>query len=149
MDPSTVAGFVGAVVLALVGWIGKSAATVLRERARRREIATAGETEITKRREERPWALMEGRIDDLEGALDRLSGSNDKLRAENDRLRDERDKARTDCVDWQIEAHKASGALARIAELQQQCEQERLRHAEEIRGLREQIARLRRRRGDG
>lgn len=146
MEPSTVAGIVGAVVLALVGWIGKSAATVLRERARRREIATAGETEITKRREERPWALMESRIEDLEGALDRLSSSNDKLRAEVDRLRDERDRARTECVDWQIEARKAAGALARVTELQQQCDEERRQHQAEVAALRAELAKQRGRR---
>lgn len=129
MDTQAVAGIVGAVVIALAGWLGKSAATVLREKAKRREIATAGEVEITKRREERPWALMEERIDDLEEALGRLSASNDKLRTESDRLRDERDHARLQATDWQIEAHKASGALARIVELEDRLQRERADHA--------------------
>ena len=108
MEPSTVAGLVGAVVLALVGWIGKSAATVLRERAKLREITRASEGDIAKAREARPWTLMEARIEDLEEALERVSDANDKLHVENDRLRDERDHARLQATDWQIEARKAA-----------------------------------------
>ena len=137
MEPSTVAGLVGAVALALVGWIGKSAATVLRERGRLREITRAGETDTLKAREARPWSLMEARIEDLEEALERLSNSNQRLQAENDRLREERDKSRLECTDWQIEAKKASGALARVVELQ------RLAHHQTVERLSSEIRRLR------
>ena len=143
MEPSTVAGLVGAVALALVGWIGKSAATVLRERGRLREITRAGETDTLKAREARPWSLMEARIEDLEEALERLSNSNQRLQADNDRLREERDKIRVECIDWQIEAKKASGALARVVELQQQCEQERLAHHQIVERLTAEVRRLR------
>lgn len=136
MEPSTVAGFVGAVALALVGWIGKSAATVLRERGRLREITRAGDVDTLKAREARPWSLMEARIEDLEEALERLSNSNQRLQAENDRLREERDKLRLEATDWQIEAHKA-------AALKDQCEQERLAHHQTVERLSAEIRRLR------
>jgi chromosome segregation ATPase len=130
-------------VLAAIGWIGKSAATVLRERGKLREITRAGDVDTLKAREARPWALMEERIDDLEAALERVSDANDKLHAENDRLRDERDHARLQATDWQIEAHKAAGALARVTELQQQCEQERIAHQQIVERLSSEIRRLR------
>ena len=129
MEPSTVAGFVGAVALALLGWIGKSAATVLRERARRREITTAGEVEISKRREERPWTLMEERIDDLEAERERCAAIVARQSELIDRIRAERDEARVQATDWQIEARKASGSLARVTELEDRLQRERADHA--------------------
>lgn len=86
---------------------------------------------------------MEERIDDLEAERERLAAIVARQSELIDRIRAERDEARVQATDWQIEAHKASGAIARVTELQQQCEQERLQHAEEVRGLREQIAKLR------
>lgn len=136
METSTVAGIVGAVALALVGWIGKSAATVLRERGRLREITHAGDVDTLKAREARPWTLMEARIEDLEEALERLSNSNQRLQADNDRLREERDKLRLEAIDWQIEARKA-------AALKDQCEQERLAHRQTVERLSAEIRRLR------
>ena len=141
MDGSAYWTAVGAIAVAVIGVIGNRWLKAREERQSDRDFTTS----ITATREAQTWALMESRIEDLEEALGRLSNSNDKLRAENDRLREERDKARLDATDWQIEAHKASGAIARVTELQQQCEQERLQHAEEVRGLREQIAKLRKR----
>ena len=141
MDGSAYWTAVGAIAVAVIGVIGNRWIKAREERQSDRDFTTS----ITATREAQTWALMESRIEDLEEALGRLSNSNDKLRAENDRLREERDKARLDATDWQIEAHKASGAIARVTELQQQCEQERLQHAEEVRGLREQIAKLRKR----
>lgn len=129
LDSQTVAGLVGAVVLGLLGWIGKSAATVLRERAKRREITTAGEVEITKRREERPWALMEERIDDLEAERERCAAIVARQSELIDRIRTERDAARVEATDWQIEARKAGGALARVAELEDRLLRERADHA--------------------
>ena len=145
MEPSTVAGFVGAVALALLGWIGKSAATVLRERARRREITTAGEVEISKRREERPWTLMEERIDDLEAERERCAAIVARQSELIDRIRAERDEARVQATDWQIEARKASGALARVTELEDRLQRERADHAAIVERLTSEINRRGRR----
>ena len=141
MEPSTVAGFVGAVALALLGWIGKSAATVLRERARRREITTAGEVEISKRREERPWTLMEERIDDLEAEPERCAAIVARQSELIDRIRAERDEARVQATDWQIEARKASGALARVVELEERIARERADHSAIVERLTSEINR--------
>ena len=145
MEPSTVAGFVGAVALALLGWIGKSAATVLRERARRREITTAGEVEISKRREERPWTLMEERIDDLEAERERCAAIVARQSELIDRIRAERDEARVQATDWQIEARKASGSLARVTELEDRLQRERADHAAIVERLTSEINRRGRR----
>ena len=145
MEPSTVAGFVGAVALALLGWIGKSAATVLRERARRREITTAGEVEISKRREERPWTLMEERIDDLEAERERCAAIVARQSELIDRIRAERDEARVQATDWQIEARKASGALARVVELEERIARERADHSAIVERLTSEINRRGRR----
>ena len=145
MEPSTVAGFVGAVALALLGWIGKSAATVLRERAKRREITTAGEVEITKRREERPWTLMEERIDDLEAERERCAAIVARQSELIDRIRAERDEARVQATDWQIEARKASGALARVVELEELIARERADHSAIVERLTSEINRRGRR----
>jgi len=145
MDTQAVAGIVGAVVIALAGWLGKSAATVLREKAKRREITTAGEVEITKRREERPWTLMEERIDDLEAERERCAAIVARQSELIDRIRTERDAARVEATDWQIEAHKASGALARVVELEERIARERADHSAIVERLTSEINRRGRR----
>lgn len=144
MDESAYWTAVGAIAVAVIGVIGNKWNKSREEKQREREIATTSNTELERAHESRPWAEMGRRIEDLKEEVERL----EKLIAGRDlvidRLRDERDHARLQATDWQIEARKAGGALARITELQQQCEQERLAHAEEIAKLRAEIARLQR-----
>jgi len=129
----------GAIAVAIIGLVGNKWAKTREERQRRSEITTAGEVENSRTREARSWALMEERVDDLESAIERLSNSNKRLQDDVDRVRTERDAALREAVDWEIAAKKASA-------LRDQCEQERLRHAEEVRSLRAEIAARRGRR---
>jgi regulator of replication initiation timing len=131
---------VGAIAIALIAALGNIAIKVYEKWAARdftqHEKKAEANAEMEKAHESRPWAEMGRRLDDLKE-------ENDKLHAENDRLRDERDHARLRATDWQIEARKAAGALARVTELQQQCEQERIAHQQIVERLSAEIRRLR------
>ena len=144
MDESAYWTAVGAIAVAFIGIVGNKLAKSREEKQREREITTATNVELERAHESRPWAEMGRRITDLKEEIERLERAIHDERADNDRLREEREKLRVEVADWQIEARKAAGALARITDLQQQCEQERRVHAEEVSKLKAEIARLQR-----
>lgn len=135
-DGSAYWAAMGAIAVAIIGIIGNRVAKSKEDKQKAREITQVISAELEKVHESRPWAEMGRRLDDLKE-------ENDKLHAENDRLRDERDHARLQATDWQIEARKAAGALPRVTELQQQCEQERIAHQQIVERLSAEIRRLR------
>lgn len=102
------AGIAGAVALATVGWLGRYVVAAAQSRAAQREQSAAGQLDIVKAREARPWSLMESRIEDLEGERDRLALLTREQSALIDRVRHERDDARREAVDWEIAAKRAS-----------------------------------------
>lgn len=108
MDNPTLAGIVGAVSLAIIGWIGRYLAVAAQSQATRREQRIAGDIDLAKAREARPWALMESRIEDLEGERDRLALLAREQSALIDRIRHERDEARRSAVEWELAAKRAA-----------------------------------------
>lgn len=124
----------GAIVVAIIGVVGNRWAKSREDRQKARDFTQITSLELEKAHESRPWTEMGRRLDDLKQ-------ENKELEQENDRLREERDKLRLEAIDWQIEAKKASGALARVVELQQQCEQERLAHQQIVERLSSEIDR--------
>ena len=145
MDESAYWTAVGAIAVAFIGIVGNKLAKSREEKQREREITTAGEVEITKRREERPWVLMEERIDDLEAERERCAAIVARQSELIDRIRAERDEARVQATDWQIEARKASGALARVTELEERIARERADHAAIVERLTSEVNRRGRR----
>ncbi len=134
---------IGAVAVAIIGIIGNKWAKSREDRQTAREITQGASTELEKVHESRPWAEMGRRLDDLKEENEKLEKALEGKDLIIDRLRDERDHARLQATDWQIEARKAAGALARVTELQQQCEQERLAHHQIVERLSSEIRRLR------
>ena len=121
----------------LLTLIGKRIADRWKKDEERREITLTNNLELERAHEDRPWAEMGRRLSDLRE-------ENEELRTEVERLRAERDQARLDAVDWEIAAKKANGALARVTEIQQECDQARRVHAEQIAKLKAELARLQR-----
>lgn len=134
---------IGAIAVAVIGIIGNKWAKSKEDRQTARDFTQNVNTELEKVHESRPWAEMGRRLDDLKEDVERLEKVIESKDLIIDRLRDERDHARLQATDWQIEARKAAGALARVTELQQQCEQERLAHSQIVERLSAEIRRLR------
>lgn len=144
-DGSTYWAAMGAIAVAIIGLVGNKWAKTREERQRRSEITTAGEIESSRTREARSWTLMEERIDDLEAERERLAAIVARQSELIDRIRAERDEARVQATDWQIEAHKASGALARVVELEERIARERADHSAIVERLTSEINRRGRR----
>lgn len=134
---------IGAIAVAIIGIIGNKWAKSREDRQTARDFTQNVSTELEKAHESRPWAEMGRRLDDLKEENEKLEKALEGKDLIIDRLRDERDHARLQATDWQIEARKAAGALARVTELQQQCEQERLAHQQIGERLSSEIRRLR------
>ena len=138
MEGSAAWTAVSAIIVALIGAVGVWIAKANEKRAKDSEIATSTAALLAREREARPWAQLDGANDRLEEENERLAAADERLRAERDALTEKLAAVRIECTDWQIKARMADA-------LKDQCEQERLQHAEEVRGLREQIAKLRKR----
>ena len=134
---------IGAVAVAIIGIVGNKWAKSREDRQTARDFTQNVSTEMEKAHESRPWAEMGRRLDDLKEENEKLEKALEGKDLIIDRLRDERDHARLQATDWQIEARKAAGALARVTELQQQCEQERVAHHQIVERLSAEIRRLR------
>lgn len=134
---------IGAVAVAIIGIVGNKWAKSREDRQTARDFTQNVSTELEKVHESRPWAEMGRRLDDLKEENEKLEKALEGKDLIIDRLRDERDHARLQATDWQIEARKAAGALARVTELQQQCEQERIAHQQIVERLSSEIRRLR------
>ena len=145
MDESAYWTAVGAIAVAFIGIVGNKLAKSREEKQREREITTTTNVELERAHESRPWAEMGRRITDLKEEIERLERAIHDERADNDRLREEREKLRVEVADWQIEARKASGSLARVTELEERIARERADHSAIVERLTSEINRRGRR----
>lgn len=111
MEPSSIAGIVGAVLLGLLGWLGKSAAAKRKARDELAALATASEIEIRKAEQARPWAIMDLWVAESRRRNEELVEECESLTRRNEELWLRLNEQRITSTDWEIKARKLAAKL--------------------------------------